>query len=206
MDKYEIGTRLTGYPKDYITSLTCRINHKYELMQGKKFVPHLTFLRPFETRDEQNLIETFNEVLCEFNSPISYSLDGFNIFKNQNKVVYANIEKNFEIEGIINSLEESLQENISFIHPKIFLPGEEKTNLHCAIASRDVNEYYSDILQYLDRQDFEPLEQPLYRVYLLRNKLILREYDFALRRSLRRWEAKDPILFEDTKEAFSLDL
>ncbi len=186
MDKYEIGIRLGGYPKKYLKALTCEISKKFQIKKNKKIVPHLNFLRPFTTNNETELIENFGKTLSKYNQLITYTLEGFGTFENKEKVFYGKIKSNPQIENMINDLEKSLEENINFINPKIKLPEEkQKINLHCSIISKGVNKYFSEIDYFLNKQKFSKnITHPLLRVYLLRNKFILREFDFYLNENL----------------------
>jgi len=204
MDKYEIGTRLKGYSKNYLKALTCEISKKFNATDlEKKIVPHLTFLRPFKTENEPELIGLFEEILSQYKESINYSLEGFGAFKNKEKVFYGKIGSNPQIEDMINNLENSLEENINFIHPQVRLPEDKnKINLHCSIISSGVKEYYSEISDFLDKQNFKEIVNPLLRVYLLKNDFILREFDFYLNLNLERFDAINPFIYRETEKAF----
>lgn len=205
MANYEIGTRLKGYSRDYLKALTCEISKKFDMGNlTKRIVPHLTFLRPFATNSEQELIEVFEEILSKYNEPINYTLEGFGTFENEEKVVYGKIKSNFQIENIINDLEKSLEKNIRFLNSRIRLPQEKnKINLHSSIISKGANKYFSEIKDFLKKQNFREMTHALLRVYLLRDKIILREFDFYLNENLERWDAINPFVFQETKKAFT---
>jgi hypothetical protein len=206
MDRYHIGTRLRGYPKNYIKALSCEISKKFNLTGlEKKIVPHLTFIAPFETRNEKEVVNIFSRTLSKYSFsklkfPIIYDIDGFGCFDNQEKVIYANIKSNEFIEEIVSDLKHSLNEQINYCDGNSF--NESGINLHCTIVGKDVNPYYKDIMKFLDEQPFEKTKHPLFRVYLLKNSFILREYDFYLEKSLERFDAINPFVFDLTKEKF----
>ena len=188
MDLYHIGIRLRGFSKSFFKIQKAKTDNREE-----KYVPHITLLRPFYTSDENKLIDIFNKTLSQYNEPILFKITDFNYFDNQKKIIHGTIEKNQEIENIIHSLEGNLEKTIRFKHPKA---GKE-INLHTTISEEDnlsiMKELYNKIL---------PIDQYLLRTYLLKNKLILREYDFYLNQSLTREEAKDKEIFRETIESF----
>ena len=217
MNKYHIGVRLKGYSKDYVKSLFCSISNRCGLNEFNQCIPHFTFVRPFSTKDEAEVIKLFDETLSKYSivnlgKPIIYGIEGFGIFDNKEKVIYAKLEKNESIENIIGDLENSLEGKVSYFGDKIQLPEEEGINLHCTIVSRGVNSSYFSVLDFLNSQSFEKIRQPLLRVYLLKNnsnlkhKLILREYDFYLNdghgANLERLDAINSILFRKTMAEF----
>lgn len=188
MDSYHIGTRLRGFSKSFLKVQKAKTNNK-EI----KYVPHITFLRPFYTTNENQLIETFNQTLSKYEEPIKFQITKFNYFNNDKKIVHTTIQQNSEIENIIHSLENNLEKIIQFKHKKI----EDKINLHTTISE----EKDTSIMKKLD-EIILPIDQYLLRVYLLKNKLILREYDFYLNQSLTREDAINKELFKETIKEF----
>ncbi len=203
MTNYEIGTRLKGHLQDYLKALTCEICKEFQIgnLDKRMVPPHLTFLRPFSTNNEEELIRIFEETLSQYKEPINYTFKGFGTFENKEKVVYGEIKSNPQIENMIGNLERSLEKNICFINPQIRLPREKnKTNLHCSIISKGANEDFLEIEDFLKKQNFQEETHPLLRVYLLRENLILREFDFYLNKSLGKWDALNPWIFKETKK------
>lgn len=203
MDKYEIGIRLKGHSKDYLKALSCEIHKKSGKTLEKRIIPHLTLLRPFEANQENELIDIFGNTLSKQSEPITYTINGFKTFKNREKVIYADIKYNPKIIGIINDLENSLEETIKFRHPRIQTPEDKNSiNLHSTIIDKITDEEYPAIQEYFNQQQFQPITQPLFRIYLLKNKFILREYDFALNQNLERFDAINPLKFHETAREF----
>lgn len=203
MARYHIGTRLRGYPKDYLKALSCEISKKYNLNSEKKIVPHLTFVAPFETDGESELVKSFDETLSKYSvsksAPIIYDIDGFGVFDNDEKVIYANIKRNESMEKIILDLRNSLEGKINSLSDIEY----DEINLHCTLAGEGINSYCEDIMKFLNEQNFEKTRHPLFRVYLLKNNFILREFDFYLGKSLERFDAINPFVFDLTKKRFS---
>jgi len=205
MDRYHIGIRLKGYARDYFKALTCAISKKFDLdaLSEKRIVPHVTLLRPFTTNNESGLITSFGEVLSNYTNPIFYNLNGFGVFDNEEKVIYAKLDKNSDLEDIALDLESGLSNKIKFLVDKIKLPSEEdRLNLHCSIASKGINKYFNEIEHFIEGQNFPKTTCPLLRIYLLKNNFILREFDFYLKKNLERWDAINPFVFYETVENF----
>jgi 2'-5' RNA ligase len=197
MDSFHIGIRLRGFSKSFFKIQKAKSNNNNNNI---KYVPHITLLRPFYTTDENQLIENFNNTLSQYKDPIKFQITDFDYFDNDKKIIHGKIKQNHEIEKMIDSLESNLEKIIQFKHPKI----GNKINLHTTISE----EPDLSIIKYLDNMIL-PIDQYLLRVYLLKHhentkqKLILREYDFYLNRSLTREEAKDKELFKETINQFT---
>jgi hypothetical protein len=206
MDKYHIGTRLRGDAKDYINSLALQTSRKYINPENyRKIVPHMTWMRPFTTSDEKSLINDFGKTLSNFTEiPTFYKIIGLDLFEEPEKVLYAGVLPNKNIMNMIRTLEDNLEDKIEYFSEKASSPKDKnEMNLHFTI-SKDIPKKHSiRIRNYLESRIFQPMELPLYRAYLLKNGLILKEYDFALKKNLDRWDAKDPFVFkEQTIPAF----
>ncbi len=203
MDKYEIGTRLRGYPKEYLKDLALE-SHKIVLRDPEgDTVPHLTFLRPFYTSNEEKLINKFEKILSSYTEPILLKLNGFGIFDNEKKVIYGNLQKNEKINQMITTLEKGLEGLIKFKDKKIQLPEEKnRINLHSTIIRNLSEKEYIKVKNFIDIQKFDPITQPLFRTYLLKNNHILREFDFYLNENLERVDAKKALLFRKTAREF----
>jgi 2'-5' RNA ligase len=201
---YHVGIRLHGYAKDFIKALTCEISKNFNLGNlEKRIVPHMTLIRPFTTENEIELVDSFEETLSAYKNPLFYTLKGFDVFENNEKVIYSRVEKNPEIEKIISGLEKSFGNNIHYANEKINLPSDEnEINLHCSIIDKNANAYLDYIKNFVSQQKFPEQVQPVFRIYLLKNNFILREYDFYLKKSLERFDAINPFVFKETLSKF----
>ncbi len=199
MDKYEIGTRLREDAKKYIKSLSAQTSKIYTNFEDRKrIVPHMTFIRPFTTHDERGVIETFNHVLSKFDEPIIYQISGLDTFDEPERVLYASVDENPKINSMLLGLEGELESKTNYLSKKASSIGDKHDiNLHFAIARNIPKDTFREIKSFLNSRTFSPIEHPLYRVYLLKNNLILKEYDFALKRSLDWWDAIDPLVFDE---------
>ena len=199
MDKYHVGTRLKGDAKDYIKSLSLQTSRYFtKLEDRKRIVPHMTWIRPFTTDNENELIQTFDKTLKCFNSPIIYKIIGLNTFEKPQRVLYAEVKPNREINKMVNELEKNLEEKINYLSEKASNPDDKNDlNLHFTISNNIPEDHFTKIKSYLKTKDFLSIQHPLYRVYLVKNNLLLREYDFALNESLTPWDALDPLFFKE---------
>jgi len=193
MDKYHVGIRIRGFAKKYLR----KIRHNLTSEDSEeKYIPHITLIPPFKTNNEERLITTFEEVCSNQKELISFSINGFGAFYNPKKIFYAVIEKNPELEKLIEAFENNLEKNVVYLKEKIN-PEKEK-NLHLTIMQGIPPKITLTNLNSVGK-----IEQYLLRVYLLKNKLILKEYDFALEELLTREQAKDKEIFQKTIQAFT---
>ncbi len=206
MDKYHIGTRLRGDAKDYIKSMALQTSRRYTNSENwKRIVPHMTLIRPFTTSDEKEVINNFEKTLSQFTEiPTFYKIIGLDLFEEPERILYATVLPNKKINNIIKELENNLEDKIDYLYEKASSINDEKElNLHFTIAKDIPKNHFLKIRNYLDSRMFAPMELPLHRAYLLKNDKILREYDFALKKDLDRWDALDPLIFkEETIPAF----
>lgn len=205
MDKYYIETRLRKSPiKDYIEDLFLTLSKKGLQNYSNRIVPYFTIIRPFTADNENNLIKTFEETLSGFNELLTYKINGFGVFEKPERVFYVNIEKNEKINGITKSLEENLEGKINYFSEKVSSPKDkDDINLHITIAKGFDNKYFEEINSFLEEQRFNPVENPLFRICLMKNKRPFCEYDFALKRNLDFYDCRMNSVFKKTKEIFS---
>lgn len=206
MDKYHIGTRLRGDAKDYIKSLALQTSRRYTNSENwKRIVPHMTWIRPFTTSNERGLVNEFDKTLSKFtNAPLFYKIIGFDFFEKPESVFYAGVLSNENLTNIIKTLENNLEDKIEYLSEKVSSSEyKDEMNLHFTISKDIPESHFVKIKNYLKSRIFQPIELPLYRTYLLKNNKILREYDFALKKNMDRWDALDPLIFkEQTIPAF----
>ncbi|MDP2629066.1 MAG: 2'-5' RNA ligase family protein [Nanoarchaeota archaeon] len=193
MDKYHIGTRARGFVKEYLREIKNDVDKE---QTQKKYVPHMTLIRPFTTKNETRLIETFENFCSQQKELIPFTIEDFDAFYNPERIFYVKIRENQKLVDFINSLETSLIGKIKYIQKEI--KEDNGRTLHLTI-SQGIPDF--KVFRKLNKQ--LPIDQYLLRVYLLKNKLILREYDFPLERMLTRDEAKNDFLFKETINAFT---
>lgn len=207
MPTYEIGTRLRGFSKDHFKNLAkSKENSEENDYLNKKYVPHITFLRPFyikENSEESELISRFGD-FCEKDGGLyRFQITNLNYFPNKQKVIYGKISPENEITEFSENLEKQIYDMIKYKHEKIKNPGDPSMTPHVAIFKNRENENFKQALRELQKSIDLPIDQFLIRTYLLKDKQILREYDFCLERSLKRDETMDPATFRKTIDSFT---
>lgn len=205
--KYHIGTRLYGYTKEYAQALQGILAKRLGLgdYNTERTPPHVTFIRPFRTNNETRVKEAFEQSLQEIKEPIIYEVQGFNYFDNKTPVLYLEIARNGQIQEMIGGLEQVLEPHIEYLHPKVSLPGEERINLHVSVLAKKTEGLKEEIQQATTEYPFWPVRQALLRVYLLKDKRILREFDLTRGENLDRETAKNPFELKRSKNRFELE-
>lgn len=195
MAQYLIEFRFHGKAKLEIKKLVYNINKKYRL-HTKRTVPHITLVGPFNTNNEEKLIHEFNH-FCSNNSLMDFEINGFNTFENT-KVVYLEVQASEELQKFRWGLSKQLH---SFCNLKSY-DYNENFVFHSTIALKLPHHKYVGINEYVKKTQIK-FKQKLIRVTLLKNGLILREYDFLLKKSLKRNEAKSKQIYARTMRAFN---
>jgi calcineurin-like phosphoesterase family protein/2'-5' RNA ligase len=188
MAKYLIEFRFHGKAKYEIKKLVHDINKKYKL-STKRTVPHITLVGPFNTNNEKNLIQEF-ESMCKNYSLMDFEIDGFNTFENT-KVIYLEVKPSEILKEFRWILSKKLQ---SFCNLNSY-DYEREFIFHSTIAMKLPNHKYSNLNEYVKNISKVRFKHKLVRVTLLKNGLILREYDFLLKKSLKRNEAKSKQIY-----------
>ncbi len=208
---YEIGTRLRGFSKHHLKRIAKDndIESKNKCLE-KKYVPHVTFLRPFcikENYNEGNLIKSFNN-FCkkEKNILFKFNITDLGYFNNNEKIIFARINSRGKLEEFVQNMEESLNPLIDFKRPKIKKEKDPHIIPHITLFKSDeIKNFQKEFETIKNKIDF-PIEQYMVRAYLLKKennkKTILREYDFCLNKSLKRTNALDKEIFKKTIEEF----
>lgn len=195
MVQYLIEFRFHGKAKFEIKKLIFNINKKYKL-RTKRTVPHITLVGPFTTNDEKKLISEFND-FCSNHTLMDFEINGFDNFED-NKVIYLNIKPSEELEKFRWGLSKRLQ---SFCNLKSY-DYDESFVFHSTIALKIPYQKYIGINEYVKKTKIK-FKHKLIRVTLLKNGLILREYDFLLNKSLSRKEAKSKNVYNKTMNLFN---
>jgi len=189
--RYLIEFRFHGKANYEIKRLIYEINRKFRL-KSKQTIPHITLAGPFHTNNEKRLISDFNRV-CNKNPLMSFEIDGFSTFENT-KVVFLNIRPSKELEEFRWNLSQTLK---PYCRLKSF-DYEKKFAFHATVAMKLPDEKFSKIKDYIKRKSKLNFKHVMVRTTLLKGSIILREYDFLLRRPLVRKLAKDKKVYTKT--------
>lgn len=193
MAKYLIEFRFLGKAKYEIKKLVHDVNNKYKL-STKRAVSHITLVGPFDTNNERKLIQEF-ESFCKNFPLMDFEIDGFNTFEDT-KVVYLEVKPSEELKEFRWTLSKKLQ---SFCNLNSY-DYERDFIFHSTIAMKLPHHKYSDLNEYVKNISKIRFKHKMIRVTLLKNGLILREYDFLLKKSLKRNEAKSKQIYLKSME------
>jgi calcineurin-like phosphoesterase family protein/2'-5' RNA ligase len=194
MTRYLIEIRLHGPAKRYLKSLIWDIAKKFRVTGTirKRPVPHITLAGPFASTHIKEILREVESVGRQYH-PIPFQIKGFDSFvstKGQ-KVIGLHINPSKELEVLRWQLAQRIM-------PWATLKEYDKKKeflFHATIAFKDIDRKYYKIFQYLsDKEDFE-INTNMIRICILRNSMILYEYDLNLHRFLNRQQAKNKVLF-----------
>lgn len=191
MVHYLIEFRFHGSAKYEIKKLIDEINQNYGL-KSKRAVPHVTLVGPFSTNEETRLIGDFDR-LCSNYSLMGFEVNGFDAFDN-NKVVFLDIIPSREMDEFRWNLAQTLK---PYCQLKQF-DHERKYEFHTTIAMKLADDEFEGIKRYIKRKNRLKFKHKIVRATLVKDQLILREYDFLLRRPLSRELALDRDIYAHT--------
>ncbi len=190
MVQYLIEFRFHGKAKYEIKKLIYEINRKFRL-RTKRGIPHITLAGPFYTNDEKRLIGDFNR-LCTKSPLMNFEIEGFSAFENS-KVVFLDVKPSKELEEFRWNLSQTLK---PYCQLKSF-DYEKEFAFHATIAMKLPDDKFSKIRDYTKKSKLN-FKHVMVRATLLKDGIILREYDFLLRRPLVRRLAKDKGVYSRT--------
>lgn len=183
MIHYLIEFRFFGKAKYEIKQLIREVDQRFHLRRGHK-VPHISLAGPFETGDERRLISDFKR-LCSNQDIMHFEVDGFDTFED-NKVVFIYIKPDIKLDEFRWQLSKKLQ-IYCYLKPHDL---ERKFEYHATIAMKLSPDKFKAIKCFINSKPQPKFKHILARITLIKNSLILCEYDFLLKRLLTRREAK----------------
>ena len=204
MTHYLIEFRFQGYAKKYLKRVIFDVARKFDVrgVTRKRPVPHITLAGPFETREIERVIRDVESVAKNYNL-VNFKLKGFGYFNNPNgKVIYADIEPSKELEELRWELATRL---MKYAELKEW-DKNKKFSFHATIAFKDIDRKFSDVWRYLKSKEEPYINQYLLRIAILRNGIILYEYDLMLKRLLNRRAALSKRIWKKTILRFKMKL
>jgi 2'-5' RNA ligase len=203
MTHYLIEFRFQGAAKKEIKRLIREVNRKFHIRSRQRPVPHITIVAPFFTRDQSRLVKDFDRI-CRKSPLIKFNIKGYGCF-DSSKVVYINIEPSKEMikfrEDIINRIKNycrlSPTDIFSFLG---MIKVIKKYSPHATIAMKIDNLRFQKIKNYINSKEEPSKEYILVRATIIKNRIILCEYDFLLRKLLNRAQAKSKEVYFETLE------
>jgi 2'-5' RNA ligase len=203
MTHYLIEFRFQGTAKKEIKRLIWEVNRKFHIRPRQRSVPHITIVATFFTRHQNRLVKDFNNI-CNKTRLIKFNINGYGCF-NSSKVVYINIEPSKEMikfrEDLINQLKRycklSSTDIFSFLG---IIKIIKKYSPHATIAMKLGNSRFQRVRDYVNRKKEPSKEYIMARASLIKDRIILCEYDFLLRKLLNRNQAKSKGVYSETLE------
>lgn len=203
MSYYLIEFRFQGKARSDLKRMTYEVKNKFNLEKKEKPVPHITIVAPFTTRNQKRLVQDFKQI-CLKHPLIRFNLSGFGTFQ-KSKVVYVNIIPSHEMINFRKDL-------INRLKPYCILKSNDINYIlgifkrirkyfpHVTIAMELDENKFEMIKNYVDKKEKPFMRYTLARVTLIKDKIILYEYDFLLKRLLNRREAKSKEIYYQTIE------
>jgi len=190
MTHYLIEYRFQGKVKSEIKQMIFNLDEKFHLGFAKsKKIPHISFAGPLATNDEARLIKDFTS-LCKNTPFCSFKVGGFGFFekkdpKSETNVVYINIIPSEKLEIFRWTLSQTI---MKYCTSKDFDSKKDFT-FHATLAMKLNKPEFLKIKKFIEQQNSPKYKHYLIRATIIKNSLILCEYDFLQRRMLTREEA-----------------
>ena len=171
MTHYLIEFRFQGNARKHVKSVILEVKRKFGV-RTKRDVPHITLIGPLYCKNERRLVNIFEQTCRRYNL-MSFRIKGFDSFF-WNRVVYFNIEPSEELEKLRVDLGNQLK---SFCRLNLY-DYREKFYYHATIIKKAGFLKYFRIKSYIGKKQIPKLKQFVIRITLIKNQIILREYDF----------------------------
>ena len=182
MSHYLIEFRFFGKAKHEIRKIVWDLHTNFGVRS--RSIPHITLAGPFSTKDEGRLVEDFYS-LCLSAKTMHFKVDGYSTFED-NGVVYINIKPDKELEEFRYELSKTLKKYCDLKRWDY----EKDFKFHATLAMKLYKNKLDEIKNYLEKKSKPKFNHVLLRVTIIKNRIILCEYDFMLRKMLNRHEAK----------------
>jgi len=192
MTKYLIEFRFLGKAKGEIKSLIWEVNKRFHIRPRYRPVPHVSLVGPFTTRDERRLVNTFKRI-CKNQNIMQFDVTGFNTF-DENRVVFIDIKPDKKMDEFRWELSKNLH---SFCNLKSY-DYKREFKYHSTIAMKLHPRKFFQVKKYINTKSKPKFRNVLLRVALIKNRKILQEYDFLLKKTLSRREAKSREILSKT--------
>ena len=181
MDKYLIEIRFHGYAKKYLKKLIFEISKKFRVkgVTRRRVVPHITLFGPFTTNKQGKMISNVVSVLGKYDL-VPFEITGFKNFNNN--VIFVDIKPSIELEELRRKIAQSLfpiSKTVNFDRDIDF-------KFHGTVAFKDIEYKFNDIWSYLKEKEEPNIMQYLLRITIVKNNIILYEYDLMQKKLLNR--------------------
>ena len=181
---YYIQFRFFGKAKLLIRKLLRERNKIFDVKPVRD-IPHITLAGPFSTKDENRLVQTLFS-LCRSKPIMYFFVDGFDVFEDK-KVVFLKINPCKMLDDFRWELSKKLRLFCKLSSYDI----ERKFAFHTTVMKNIPEEKFELMKQYYTQESSIGFKQFMIRATLVKNGLILCEYDFLLKELLDRKKALD---------------
>jgi calcineurin-like phosphoesterase family protein/2'-5' RNA ligase len=192
MNHYLIEFRFFGKSKTEIRKLIWDVNKRYHIRSRHRPVPHISLVGSFNTTDERRLVNDFKNI-CKKQGLIHFNVAGFDTFEN-NRVIFLDIQPDKKMEMFRRELSTTLQ---PYCRMKPY-DLEEKFSFHTTITMKLNPAKFEQVKKYISKKTKSNYKHVLLRATLIKNQIILCEYDFLLKKLLNRREAKNRTILSYT--------
>ncbi len=192
MVTYLVEFRLQGKAQHQIKRMIAEISNKFNIRSKYRAVPHISIAGPLKTSRQAQLIGTFAR-LCKKYSLMKFKFDGYGVFP-ENRVVYIKVKSDQQFNNFRKELIRSIKTHCTMPdHCKkvIWYP-------HITLAMKLNPQKYQAIKKYVERKKKLQFLYKVPRLTLLKEGIILKEYDFILKRLFNRQQAKSKGLLKKT--------
>lgn len=182
--------------RTHLQRIIYNINRKFGIGRGKK-VSHITLVGPISTTNEKRLISDFAKI-CSKTQHMRFAVNGFGTFDN-NGVVYAKIDASTALNDFRNGLVEKIKSYCT-IQSNDKRKDKDKFAYHSTLAMKMLPNKFNQVKNYVMKLPKPRYSQIVMRITLLKNRRILREYDFMQRRLLNRGQSLNRNITRRSKE------
>jgi 2'-5' RNA ligase len=185
MTRYLIDIRLMGSVKHQISTLSNQLAEKFNL-GNKLVVPHITLAGPFDTENEEHLVEDFTRICTDQKQVPKYEVGGYGFFDGT-RVVFVTITPDETLKQFRYQLAQAIAPYCSL--RDYDRDAAEEFRFHATLAMKLDWLTFRRIRWYFRNQERVVYRRHPIRATLMRNSKILCEYDFIQERMLTRAQA-----------------
>lgn len=197
---YLIEIRLGGEVKQYLRDIIHDVADEFGVQGAVRHrpVPHITLYGPFSTDDYGPVLSAIRTT-AESYTKLPFRVEGFNHF--DNRVIYADIATSPELRQFRRELANALLD-VTYTHAY-----ERDTKhtyyFHTTVAFRDIEDQFSRIWRYVNREYDMTFNEYALRVTFLRGGNMIKEYDVLRDTFLNHQQATSRSSWELTMEQLS---
>jgi len=179
-----------------------RLSKKFGIGQ-QHYVPHITLVGGFKASDQKR-VETDFVKICEDAPLMKFTINGWDIFSENNNVAYLEINPSPELRKFRKQLAEKLTPYCRDFK-KFDFQNEDDFVFHGTIALHIPDGKFEKTISFIHSAFPDHINGEYYvdRATLLKNSYIFREYDFFLREKLNRTQARSPKVYHFSEKAKS---